>query len=739
MSEDLQLSTEDKIALTGGKDMWNTHDVPGQDLPAIMMTDGPHGLRKQGDAGDHLGVHDSEPATCFPPAVGLSATWSTATTGAVAAAIGREALAAGVSVVLGPGMNIKRSPLCGRNFEYFSEDPHLTAELATAYVRGMQDLGVGCSVKHFALNNQETDRMRVDVRVDERTMQEIYLRAFRSVITRARPWTVMCSYNSVDGTLVSQNHRLLSEILREEWGYDGVVVSDWGAVVDRPAAVTAGLDLQMPADPAAEQDLREAVAEGAMDLDALDRAATRVAELIRRSTENADSGATVDIAEHHRVALDAARKAIVLLSNDGTLPLAEDDGDLAVIGHFAATPRYQGAGSSHVNTTKLSTALDALREKRGADIPFASGFVPGEEPDEDRIAEAVDLARSARTVLLFLGLGEDVESEGFDREDMNLPAEQIDLLQRIQEVNERVVVVLSNGSAVLLPDAVRRAGAVLETWLLGQAGGEAVAEVLLGEVNPSGKLAETIPERLEDVPSYLHFPGEASQVVYGEGLFVGYRGLDARGTAVAYPFGHGLSYTTFAYEDLALVAGEDGIEATLTVRNTGDRAGREVVQAYVSVPDSAVPRAPRALAGFAEVELEAGAEERITVRLTREPLEHYDLASSAWVLEPGTYRVEVGASSRDLRVAAEVEIEGSRPLPPVTADSTLEEITRIPGAEQLLASLGGNSAMLEDPTFLKMAEQIPIGRISSLAGVSREDLQRLIGAVEQLRQDAATS
>lgn len=722
------LTTEEKIALTGGTDFWHLHALPDKGLPEIMVSDGPHGLRTQKGEGDHLGLNDSVEATCFPPAVGLAATWSRASAAAVASAIAREALAEGVSVVLGPGMNIKRSPLCGRNFEYFSEDPHLTGELAVAFVDGMQGAGVGASVKHFALNNQETDRMRVDVSVDERTMHEIYLRAFRSVVTRARPWTVMCAYNAVGGTLVSQNHHLLTEILREQWGFGGVVVSDWGAVIDRPAAVAAGLDLQMPADAAAEQDLRDAVASGAMDLAALDRAADRVSALIRLSARHADGSAGYDADAHHRVALEAARKAIVLLSNDGILPLAED-ARVAVVGDLAQTPRYQGAGSSHVNPTRVSTALDAIRAIAGADVPFARGFVPGQGADRALVEEAVVVARDADAVLVFLGLGEDVESEGYDRADMDLPAEQVALLQEVAAANPRTVVVLSNGSTVRLPDAVRRAPALLEAWLLGQAGGEATAEVLFGRVSPSGRLAETIPLRLEDTPSYLHFPGEASHVTYGEGLFVGYRGFDALRTDVAFCFGHGLSYTTFEHADLEADETDGGIRVSLTVHNTGERAGREVVQVYVSVPGSRVARAPRELKGFAEVELEPGADERVEIVIPAADLQFWSLASHGWAVEAGTYIVEVGASSRDLRLRTEVELAGDEVPPEITTSSTPLEVARVPGGAERLDAFLADLPIMADPEMRTMAEQIPLERLTGIGGIGREELAAFVEEV----------
>ncbi|MBK0331010.1 glycoside hydrolase family 3 C-terminal domain-containing protein [Brachybacterium sp. MASK1Z-5] len=749
------LSQEEKIALTGGADFWHLHAAPSLGLGQIQVSDGPHGLRQQSGAADNLGLNDSVEATCFPPAVGLASTWSRSSAAAVAGAIAEEALAGGVSVVLGPGMNIKRSPLCGRNFEYFSEDPHLAGELATAFVDGMQQRGVGTSVKHFALNNQETDRMRVDVDVDERTMHEIYLRAFRTVVTRAQPWTVMCSYNSVDGTPVARNRRLLTEILREQWGFEGLVVSDWGAVEDRPASVQAGLDLQMPADPFGEQDLREAVARGDVDQEALDRAAGKAVALLRRGLAAADPDAAYDAEAHHRIAVEAARRALVLLENDGTLPLAEpgdgagegtgagtasDAEGLVVIGDFAQTPRYQGAGSSHVNPTRLTDALGAIRAIAGEDVPFARGFVPGAADGETDAApspealraEAVELARGARTAVLFLGLGEDVESEGFDRTDIELPADQLQLLEGVREVAERVVVVLSNGSVVRLPEALRGVNALLEGWLLGQGGGEATADILFGRANPSGRLAETIPLRLQDTPSYLHFPGEDSHVRYGEGLFVGYRGFDAVDAEVAYPFGHGLSFTTFAQSDLAVTASaRGGIDLEVTVENTGDRAGREIVQAYVSVPGSRVTRAPRELKGFAEVELAPGESRRVGISVPAEDLQYWSPAAGSWVVESGTYRVEVGASSRDLGASADVEIAGDEPRPVMTMTSTPLEIRALPGGEEALGSLLGDSGLFADPEMLKMAEQIPVGRFTGLGGFGREQLQEMLDRVNR--------
>jgi beta-glucosidase len=553
-----QLTVEEKAALCLGSDIWHTRGIERLGIPAIMVSDGPHGLRKQPEGGDHVGLFDSIPATCFPTAAALGSSWNVELLRRVGVALGDEARAAGVAVVLGPGINIKRSPLCGRNFEYFSEDPLVSGALGAALVEGLQSQGVGASVKHYAANNQETDRVRVSADVDERTLHEIYLAAFEHIVKRARPWTVMCSYNRVNGTYASQHRWLLTTVLRERWGFDGLVVSDWGAVADRVAALEAGLDLEMPPNlGVSDVQIAAAISAGTLDERVLDTAVARVLTLVRRSLAAGDDVET-DLDAHHGVARTAAQECAVLLKNDDDLlPLQPEPGaHVAVIGEFARTPRYQGAGSSQVNPTRLDSALEAMRAAvpDGVRVSFAAGFATGPAangPDDAALAEeAVALAAEADTVLLFLGLPAGAESEGFDRRHMDLPADQVALVARVAAANPRIVAVLANGSAVRVSTWEHQVPALLECWLSGQGGGSAVVDLLLGAANPSGKLAETIPLRLEDNPAFLNFPGEAGHVRYGEGVFVGYRGHDARGDAVSYPFGHGLSYTRFSYADL---------------------------------------------------------------------------------------------------------------------------------------------------------------------------------------------
>lgn len=718
-----------QIPLTGGSDFWHTTAIPAAGLDAVMWTDGPHGVRKQSGATDHIGLNQSEPATCFPPAVALGSSWNRELVEEVGQALAEECLALGVGVLLGPGLNLKRSPLCGRNFEYFSEDPLVSGELASALVQGIQSRGVGTSVKHFAANNQETDRMRRDSQVDERTLRELYLRGFARVIQQADPWTIMCSYNRLNGVQVSEHHWLLTEVLRDEWGYEGVVVSDWGAVWDRVKALQAGLDLEMPANPAHEDEVHQALDAGQLSEATIDQAYQRLAKLTRRLMANlATRPDSCDFAAHHELARRMAEQCVVLLSNDGVLPLAPT-ASVAVIGEFARTPRYQGAGSSRVNPTRLDNALEAIEALVGAPVPFAPGFTtaPGQELPESALADAVAIARDAGVVLLFLGLGERHESEGYDRDNADLPAEQLELLEEILKVNPNVVVVLSNGASVLLPFA-DRVRAVVEGWLLGQAGGSALARVLYGAVNPSGKLTETIPHRLPDVPSYLHFPGDVNGVRYGEGLFVGYRGYDAAQIEPAFPFGHGLSYTSFGYSGLELSANEDDLEVSLTITNEGARPGREVAQVYVSLPGSAVVRAPRELKAFASVALEPGASEQVQLRIPVADLAYWSVRDQTWVVEGGEYLVAVGASSRDLRLTGSVSVVGDEPRRPLTVNSTLAEAMARPGMEEQLRPWLSAFVGEDDPDMLRAVEAMPIASLLGFSGQSLAEGQAFLDA-----------
>ncbi|WP_431278750.1 glycoside hydrolase family 3 C-terminal domain-containing protein [Leifsonia poae] len=736
------LSTEEKAALTSGLSFWESKGIDRVGIPSIYLTDGPHGVRKQREGGDHLGIGDSVPATCFPPAVALGSSWDAELLERVGKALGEEAKAENVGVLLGPGINIKRSPLCGRNFEYLSEDPILSGRLGAALVNGLQSQGVGASLKHFAANNQETDRMRVSADVDERPLREIYLRGFQHVVEHAAPWTVMCSYNRINGVYASEDPWLLTSVLRDEWGFDGIVVSDWGAVNNRVNALAAGLDLEMPSsNGVTDAQLVAAVADGSLEESTLDTAADRIIDLVQKVVDNADADADYDRDAHHALAREVAARSIVLLKNDGVLPLAAGAGrSIAVIGEFARTPRYQGAGSSQIVPTRLDNALDEIRALAGdSTVTFAPGYALGADETADAAAlltEAVAVAQGADDVLVFVGLPAEDESEGFDRDHIELPAAQTELLDAVLAANPRVTVVLSNGGVVRVSGWADRASGIVEGWLLGQAGGGAVADVLFGVVNPSGRLAESIPVRIEDTPAFLNFPGENGHVRYGEGLFVGYRDYDARKAAVSFPFGHGLSYTTFEYSGLEVTGSADGIDVSLTVANIGDRDGREVVQAYVSVPGSAATRPVRELKGFANVAVAAGSAETVRIHIPNEDLAYFDTDQREWVVEAGDYEVTVGASSRDLRGSQTVTLAGDAGLPILTAESTIGEWLKHPvGGPVLMGALAqagdqGVGAMLADPSLMRMAESMPLSRVAAFPGspVTAEQLDQLVAA-----------
>ncbi|WUJ27265.1 glycoside hydrolase family 3 C-terminal domain-containing protein [Streptomyces sp. NBC_00388] len=739
------LSLGEKAALTTGRGWWHTAALPEVGIPAVRMADGPHGLRLQTEEeADHLGINESAAATCFPPAVTLASTWDTELAGRVGRALAHESHAHGVDVLLGPGVNIKRSPLCGRNFEYFSEDPLLSGVLGAAWVNGLQAEGVGASLKHFAANNQETDRMTVSADVDARTLREIYLAPFRRVVTEAGPWTVMCSYNRVNGVHASQNRWLLTDVLRGEWGYDGLVVSDWGAVVDRARALAAGLDLEMPTSGAAgPTHVRTAIETGELDERLLDTSAARVAELARKAAAQRRPDAAFDPSEHHELAREVAVRGAVLLKNEGRLlPLDPSAAQrIAVIGEFARTPRYQGAGSSKVTPTRLDDALTAITAAApAATVTFAPGF-PVDDPQANADglrAEAVQAGADADVAVLFLGLPASFESEGFDREHLELPEEQLRLLAEVAAANPRTVVVLANGGVVRLSGWMGRVPAVLEGWLAGQAGGSATADLLFGAANPSGRLAETIPLRLADTPAHLDWPGENGHAAYGEGLFVGYRYYDTRGIEVSFPFGHGLSYTDFGYTNLRTAAGDDGLDVTVAVTNTGRRTGREVVQVYVGAPGSRVRRPARELKGFTITDLEPGETRDVTVRIPRTDLAYFDTAAGAWAVEGLDYRVDVGASSRDLRLSGAATVPGDQAVPTPDADSSLAVWLAHPVGgpaldgllDKVRAALGENYPG-EGSSRYRSVLGMRLSQIARLPAVplNQDDLDRLIALV----------
>ncbi len=740
-----RLTVAEQIVLTTGADYWSTASFPAAGLRSLRLADGPHGLRIQDDENpDHLGLGRSLPATCFPPAVALASSWDPALVREVGQALGREARSHGVDVVLGPGMNIKRSPLCGRNFEYFSEDPLLSGLLAAAMVDGLQSEGVAACLKHFAANNQETDRQRVSADIDERTLREIYLRTFQIAIREANPWSVMSAYNKINGVYASENRWLLTDLLRREWDYDGVVVSDWGAVHDPVEAVEAGTDLRMPGRPEDDR-LRVVEAAGRLDHQALDHVAQRLALLAERTTPDTHHAPVVDLDQHHQLTRRAAAESAVLLLNDGTLPLnLQTTRRLAVVGELARTPRYQGAGSSAVNPTRVVSGLEALTrqaETFGATVEFAPGYTLDAAPaDPELIAAARDAASTADVVVLFLGLPGQYEAEGRDRTSIELPDNQIALLQALAGMDAPTVVALSNGSAVTTASWRQGVSAIVEFWLTGQAHGDTIADVLLGDVNPSGKLAETIPVRLSDTPSFLDFPGEHSHVRYSEGIYVGYRYYDARSIAVDYPFGYGLSYTTFEYSDPVVttfdVDDPVAFTADITVTNTGSVAGAEVVQLYVSDHAKTVTTPPQELRGFTKIYLQPGQSERVRITVARNDLEHFSIAARSWVYEGGPVTVMIGSSSRDIRVTVDVEVPGRPVALPLTVWSTFREWrehpTVGPQLEKLLAARGGirgrMADLLSDETGQDSVLNVPMQSLLEFPGVplTADDAQRLV-------------
>lgn len=727
----------DAAALLTGADFWSTREVGG--VRSLVLTDGPHGVRRQDGESDHLGINDSLPATCFPTSSALASSWDPELVEEVGAALGAEARSLGVDVLLGPGVNIKRSPLGGRNFEYLSEDPRLAGELGAAWVRGVQSTGVGASLKHFAVNNQETDRMRVDAQVDERTLRELYLPAFEHVVTTAHPATVMSAYNAVNGVFCSESRRLLTGLLREEWGFDGVVVSDWGAIKDRVAALTAGLDLEMPGpSETSTSEILDAVRDRRIDASTVEQAAARVRRLAER-TRPEGAATPIDVEAHHALARRAAARSVVLLRNeDQTLPLVSGT-RVAVLGALALDPQFQGGGSSRVNPTRVDEPLAQLREQLGADrVSYSAGYGRGSDADHDELrSAAVDLAREADVAVVFAGLYESDQSEGFDRTDLELPEAQVALILAVADVATRTVVVLQNGGVVSLEPWHDRVDAILEGFALGQAGGGALADVLTGRVNPSGRLAETIPLRLADTPSFLAFPGEGEVARYTEGVFVGYRYYSTVDRDVRYPFGHGLSYTSFTVSEPAItVTGADSLVVRVEVRNAGGTRGTEVVQLYVAPEDSAVRRPRRELRAFRVVHLEAGESQVVEVALERRAFAHWDVAKQRWRVAAGRYAVEVGRSAADIigRVTASLDGDADRP-DPLTPASTVQQWFDHPvvGPALLEGMMQGASPeqredMQSNLDALKMVGSMPMAQFARMpmVGIPGAVLQQLI-------------
>ena len=652
-----ELTIEEKASLTSGQDMWHTKEIKHAGIPAIWLSDGPHGLRKQEGVGDNLGINASKPSVSFPSESTTACSFDRELLYRIGEELGDECNAEHVHVLLGPGVNIKRSPLCGRNFEYFSEDPYLAGELGAAYVQGLQSKGVSACVKHFLLNSQETRRMISSSEVDERTVREIYLPAFKTVVKKAQPWAVMASYNKINGTYATENRKYLVDILRGEWGFDGCVVSDWGATHDRARAVAGGCDLTMPGEPRTDGEVASAIRGGMLAESLVDSAAEHVLGLVERC-QTAKKGGEIDFVRAHALVREAAAESAVLLKNNGILPL-EKGQKIAFIGKFAKSPRYQGGGSSHVNTEHAVSAWEAVQGV--ADVVYAQGY-DSIHPDETLIEEAVALAKKSDVAVIFAGLPEDFEVEGNDRTHLRLPESHNALISAVAAVQKHTVVVLSNGSAIELPWA-DEVGAILETYLGGEASGESTVDLLFGRVNPSGRLAESFPYRLEDNPSYLYYFGSGNKVEYREGVYVGYRYYESCKRDVRYPFGYGLSYTTFSCSDLELSANElsEGgtVTASVSVTNTGSRAGKEVVQLYVGIREGNILRPVRELRGFEKIMLQPGETKRVTFTLDARAFSYWNDEVHAFCLDEGEMEVQICKNAHEVVLSAPVKVHGT--------------------------------------------------------------------------------
>lgn len=663
-----EMTLEEKAAFCAGKDFWHLNNLDRLGIPSLMITDGPHGLRKQTSSGEQIDLADSVPATCFPTASALAASWNRDLLYEIGTALGEECRKEKVAVLLGPGVNIKRSPLCGRNFEYFSEDPFLTGKLAASWIQGVQSQGIGTSLKHYAVNNQETRRMSINAVVDERTLREIYLPGFETAVREAHPWTVMAAYNRVNGRYCCEHCQLIADILREEWGYEGVVVSDWGAVNERVSGLKAGLDLEMPGlDNGNQARIVSAVQSGELEEATLDAAVERLLALIFRARETLSRDWHYDQEAHHALARRAAGEGAVLLKNQGDLLPLDSAETIALIGRFARHPRYQGAGSSLIHPTRLDNLHEELIRLTGPErVSYAPGYTKnGDLADDDLIQKALQTAREADTVVVCAGLPALYETEGVDREHLQLPPGHNALIEALAADHPRVVVVLSSGAPVEMP-WIDRVPTVLQGYLGGQAGG-ALADILTGAVNPSGKLAETFPLRLEDTPAYHHFPGGPQAVEYRESLYVGYRYYDTAGVPVLFPFGHGLSYTSFAYSRLELSSPELQARETLTVRlrvkNSGSAAGKEIVQVYLRDPESTPFRPRKELKAFAKVDLQPGEEQEVSLTLDSRAFAYYDSRLSGWQIEGGRYEILIGASSQDIRLRESLIVRSPADIP----------------------------------------------------------------------------
>lgn len=746
-----QMTLEEKASLCSGLDFWNTKPVERLNVPSVMVSDGPHGLRKQADDADHLGVNDSIQAVCFPAGCATAASFDRELIGKLGEALGDACQAEQVSVILGPAVNIKRSPLCGRNFEYFSEDPYLASELGIAHIQGVQSKNIGTSLKHYAANNQEHRRMSSSSEVDERTMREIYLAAFEGPVKQGKPWTVMCSYNRVNGIFASEHHELLTKILRDEWGFYGYTVTDWGAVVDRVEGIRAGMDLEMPSSSGINDRLIvEAVKAGQLDEKLVDQACERLLTINYRYLENAKPDTAWDKEAQHQLAAQIAAECMVLLKNDnGILPLNKAD-KVAFIGEFAQKPRFQGGGSSHINCFKTTSAMEAAAGL--PNVRYAKGFdIDTDSTTSELLDEAVELAKQSAVAVIFAGLPDAYESEGYDRTHMRLPDCQLELIKKVSQANPNTVVMLYNGSPIEMPWAASVKG-IIEGYLGGQAVGIASVNVLFGENNPCGKLPETFPLKLEHNPSYLFYGGEKDVAEYREGIFVGYRYYEKKKLDVLYPFGHGLSYTTFEYSNLRVsskeIADTDTLTVSVDVCNTGKVFGKEIVQLYVSDCASTVIRPEKELKGFEKVALQPGEKKTVHFTLDKRAFAYWNIQIHDWHVEGGDFAILIGKSSQDIVLSETVTVNATVKLPihydlnTIFMDLMADPLARA-AAQPLLDGMAG--ALISDgdastdiakeaisPEMMQaMLQYMPIRAVLSFGG-GEQELQAIHGLLAHL-------
>ena len=749
-AEEIRKTDSEVIAsLCSGLDFWHTKGIERLGIPSVMVTDGPHGLRKQQEKADHLGLNESVEAVCFPAGCALAASFSRDAAGKLGEVLGNECQAEKVSTILGPAMNIKRSPLCGRNFEYYSEDPLLATEIGTAYVKAVQSQHVGTSPKHFMANNQEYHRMTSTSDMDERTAREIYLAAFEGMVRNAKPWTIMNSYNKLNGTYLCENKEILTDVLRKDWGFDGYVMTDWGAMNRRVEALKAGCNLEMPGGSCVtDAQIVQAVKDGSLEEEVLDHSCEELLNIVFRYAENEKTDAVFDRDADHEVARELEEECIVLLKNeDEILPLCKDK-KVAFIGKYAKHPRYQGGGSSHINSSKVDAALESVRE--WAEVTYAQGYDDVEDvTDEAMLKEAIETAGQADIAVVFAGLPDSFESEGYDRTHLRMPDCQNRLIEEIAKVQPNIVVVLHNGAPVEMP-WIHKVKAVVEAYLGGQAVGSAVANVLYGKINPSGRLPETFPLRLQDTPCYLTYGGERDRVEYREGVFVGYRYYTSKEMPVLFPFGYGLSYTTFEYSNLTVekdcIKESEGVKVTVDVTNRGNCAGKEVVQLYVGKKQGSVIRPVRELRAFDKISLEPGETKTVTFTLNSRAFAYWEMEMHDWFVESGIYEIQIGKSASEIVLSKEIQVESEKTIPKVyTVNSTFGEIMADPKARAIFASMGesmdvgksmasmtdsqGGEGVISQEMIAAMMEGMPLRSLSMfMPDIKPEMLEQLVEA-----------